>query len=324
MSQPTQAPPSEAPFAASVLAIGGPGLLNLAQIHRRRQQTLAQRARDALARLWNGVDPRNAERSWATVAPRAARLLRIALTEAARGADEYVVAALRHQGVRSAVPNVLAPAFALSTADGRDITGLLGYPAFEVSAFVDQGMPHAQALAIGGRHLDRIASTEVADAARAATGVAVASDRKTIGYVRMLTPPSCSRCVILAGRFYKWNVGFQRHPQCDCVHIPVSEDAAGDVRTDPKAYFDSLSEDEQDKVFTKAGAQAIRDGADLSRTVNARRGMYEAGGRKFTTEATTRRGTGRRARLMPEQIYREANGDRDEAIRLLKLHGYIR
>lgn len=247
--------------------------------------------------------------------------------EVARGADEYVTAALAHQGVTADPAGALvASSLAGVAADGRDLSGLLGYPAFEVSAFVDQGMADAQALAIGGRHLDRIVATEVSDAARVATGVAVASDRKTKGYIRMLTPPSCSRCIILAGRFYKWNAGFERHPQCDCVHIPAAEDVAGDVRTDPKAYFDNLSPEEQDAAFTKAGAQAVRDGADLSRVVNARRtkdSLYTAGGLKYTTEATTRRGTGRRRRLMPESIYKIANGDRDEAIRLLKLHGYI-
>jgi len=322
VSQPTTAPPDLPP--GPILALGGAGLLRLAQIHRLRQQRLAQLARDRLRRLWRFVDPRNPQGSWARVAAQALATMRAAQVSAARGGDEYVVAALAYQGVSSGLAGVLQPgAFALSAADGRDLSGLLSYPAFEVSAFIDQGMDHTQALAIGERHLDRIVATEVSDAARVATGVAVASDRKTVGYVRMLTPPSCSRCIILAGRKYKWNAGFERHPQCDCVHIPVAEDVAGDVRTDPKAYFDSLSEEEQNATFTKAGAQALRDGADLSRVVNARRGIYTAGGKKYTTEATTRRGTGRRVRLMPEQIYIEANGDRDEAIRLLKLHGYI-
>jgi hypothetical protein len=113
---------------------------------------------------------------------------------------------------------------------------------------------------------------------------------------------------------------------CDCVHVPSAEDVEGDVRTDPKAYFNSLSEEEQNATFTKAGAQAIRDGSDVSRVVNARRtkdSLYTAGGVQYTTEAATRRGTGKRRRLTPESIYKIAGGDRDEAIRLLRLHGYI-
>jgi hypothetical protein len=56
----------------------------------------------------------------------------------------------------------------------------------------------------------------------------------------------------------------------------------------------------------------------MAKVVNARRGMHTADGRLYTTEAA-----GRRPRLMPEQIFRDAR-DRDDAIRLLRLHGYIR
>ncbi|GAB2951965.1 hypothetical protein GCM10027280_45440 [Micromonospora polyrhachis] len=94
------------------------------------------------------------------------------------------------------------------------------------------------------------------------------------------------------------------------------------MRTDPRAAFDAMTREEQAKAFTVAGAEAIRSGADPARVVNARRGMYEAGGRLLTREATTRRGIGRPIRLMPEQIYRDAR-DRSETLRLLRLHGYI-
>lgn len=91
-----------------------------------------------------------------------------------------------------------------------------------------------------------------------------------------------------------------------------------DIRTDPKAYFDSLDAVGQDELLGKAGAQAVRNGADMAKVVNARRGMYTADGRLFTHEAA-----GQRPRIMPEQILRDAAGSRDEAIRLLRLHGYI-
>jgi hypothetical protein len=149
----------------------------------------------------------------------------------------------------------------------------------------------------------------------------------------MLVPPSCSRCALLAGLRYAWNAGFDRHPACDCIAIPAAEDSADDLRTDPAAYFASLSVAEQDRVFTKAGAEAIRAGADINQVVNARRGMYTASGRKLTrTGATTRGFAGQRlgarsgrpaTRLMPEEVFRQANGDRDDAIRLLRQHGYL-
>jgi hypothetical protein len=110
-----------------------------------------------------------------------------------------------------------------------------------------------------------------------------------------------------------------------------------------------MSEQEQNKAFGKASAQAIRDGADIGQVVNARRGVATAagpGGRRitYTTEGTTKRGlAGRRMgdlakqpgsryrrtrsmRLMPETIYQEAarNGwDRSEIVRQLERFGYI-
>src|SRR5690606_25685747 len=124
-----------------------------------------------------------------------------------------------------------------------------------------------------GRWLERAASTALSDTARQGEVVAMAR-RPVAGYVRMLVPPSCSRCALLAGKFYRFNDGFLRHPYCGCRHMPASEALAGDLALAARVYFDSLSEAEQRRVFTVAGAEAIRDGADIGRVVNARRGMY--------------------------------------------------
>src|SRR5665647_1979159 len=114
------------------------------------------------------------------------------------------------------------------------------------------------------------------------------------GFSIRMYPPTCSRCVVLAGKWYRKNQGFARHPGCDCRHIPSSESVAGDLTVSPQAYFDSLSKAEQDRIFTNAGAEAIRNDANIGQVVNARRGMRTAqiGGRDvlITTEGTTRRG----------------------------------
>lgn len=189
-----------------------------------------------------------------------------------------------------------------------------------------------------------MAATQIQDAARGAGSLGIATRPNITGYARMLNPPSCSRCAVLAGKFYRWNDGFQRHPRCDCRHIPAIESTWGDLTTNPNTYFDSLSASEQDRIFTKAGAQAVRDGADVSQVVNARLGMSPAqiGGRDVlvTTSGTTVRGlagtrlgdpvkvAGQRyrrsskPRVMPETIYRYADS-REDALRLLKLNGFI-
>jgi hypothetical protein len=221
----------------------------------------------------------------------------------------------------TAAGRIHAQAFAGVASDGRALDGLLQQPAIKTLKAIKEGAEVRRAMSVGLLDLDMIVRTQVADAGRAADGVAITARPAITGYVRMVVGGACSRCLILAGRRYGWNAGFLRHPRCDCRHIPAAEDA-DDVRTNPRKAFDELSAAEQDRVFTKAGAQAIREGADMNRVVNARRGMYTAAGKRMTTEATTRRGVGR-ARLMPEQIYLEADGNRDEAIRLLRVHGYI-
>lgn len=188
--------------------------------------------------------------------------------------------------------------------------------------------------------LGRFVATMVLDAGRSGSSLAITARPAIGGYSRMLGPDSenpCSRCVILAGVVYEWNAAFERHPLCKCIQIPVSEDLPGDAATDPYVHFDSLTAEQQDRAFGKAGAQAIRDGADMNQVVNARSGIERAQvyGRDLlrTTSGTTRRGLFRQRanaagkklpiRIMPETIYDLANGDRTEALRLLRLYGFL-
>src|SRR5690606_29669159 len=69
---------------------------------------------------------------------------------------------------------------------------------------------------------------------------------------------------------------FERHPGCRCQTIPVHREDVlpSGVFSSPADYFESLSRTEQDRVFTKAGAEAVRLGADPISVVNARRGMF--------------------------------------------------
>lgn len=107
--------------------------------------------------------------------------------------------------------------------------------------------------------------------------------------------------------------------------IPAAENVAGDLTTDPmKAYRAG-----QIEGLTDAEREALDNGADISQVVNARRGTYVAGGKRYTREGTTRRGfagnrlgSSRIARLTPEQLFADATS-REDAIRLLRQHGYI-
>jgi hypothetical protein len=309
-----------------------------AQAHYRLMQRLQNVAMLAGRRAWAGVNPGDLSGSWLSGIAVITGIVTAQQERAAVSGGTYVTAALAAQGEYVAPDGFIDPAaFAGHAADGRPLNTLLYSPVTTVKQQLTGGASMASALAIGRGALDTIIRATVADAGRAASGVNIAA-RRDVGYVRMLNPPSCSRCSVLAGRFYRWNSGFDRHPLCDCVHVPAKgADAARSegLVHDPYEYFHSLSEAEQDKTYTKAGAQAIRDGGDIFQVVNSRRGMSYGGLSKdgtrtgqslkasSTKEGTTRRGNfGRKGRLAPEAIYQQA-GSREEALRLLEHNGYI-
>lgn len=172
----------------------------------------------AAAEAWRGVSPSRVEATWE---PRAAsltvRLSRLQEKAAFLGAT-YGALTLAQQGEYVApdwLVDVAAFAGWVAGADDTSIaTGLseaLTGPSWTAIRSLSAGESEAVALRRGRLALERIAQTAIADAARMAAGVDVAS-RRQVGYVRMLNPPSCSRCAILAGRWYRWNAGFARHP----------------------------------------------------------------------------------------------------------------
>lgn len=199
MSAPTRTSASQLP----------PDATTLAAAHRARQQQIAGQAAAETGRLWSFLQMLG----WAGISTRMLSTVRSALAEAARGAQDYAAAAARAWGADPDPAGRVAEAtFAATASDGRPLDTLLEQPSLEVAAFIDQGMDKGQADAIGKRHLRRIVTTQVGDAARVATGVAIVNDKALKGYIRHLTLPSCSRCIILSGRWYRWSAGFARHP----------------------------------------------------------------------------------------------------------------
>jgi hypothetical protein len=320
----------------------------------------ARRARltaNEIQRLWGRLDRRDFTASWNnSVGPRVIRALTAGQLASAAAADEYVDAVVAAEGVEpERVGRVRPQAFAGLAADGRSLESLMYLPVILSKVRIAGGLGTEEALMSGLRQALRLSSSEVVQAGRGAVGTSMTGARTIQGYVRVVQPPACSRCIILAGKEYGWNKGFQRHPKCDCVHLPTTLIARGSTRRgaggrgflDPHAYFGTLSRAEQDRVFTAAGARAIREGGDINAIVNARRGMYTTtSGLRATREGTSRRGeffrserrrdvaAGRvrpdigrsysltTARLLPEEIF-ELAGSRDQAIAMLRRFGYM-
>lgn len=330
----------------------------------RTQQAITATTVAAARRVWSGMDG-DFDTAWAAIGPRLVALVAAAQQRSATEGAAALTATVRDLGLPPDNAGDVDPAALAGVAsDGRPLDSLLYGAVVDTRAQAGTGADIDTALTHGQGWLDTTIRTALADAARAAAQVALASHHRVGGYIRMLNPPSCSRCAVLAGRFYRWNAGFRRHPACDCRHVPASEDVAGELTTDPRAYFTSLSARDQDRIFTRAGAEAIRHGADISQVVNARRsaaGLSTAGARVTRAEAQQLRGGAARGSLVPvtlhgKPVYVTTEGttrrglfgaaarardgrpvvrlmpetildiatDRDDAIRLLRRYGYLR
>ncbi|MEU9560357.1 hypothetical protein [Streptomyces fumanus] len=262
----------------------------------------------------------------------------------AQGAQAFVTGAMLAQGAGTAAAATLNPGSLVGLAmDGRPLATLLYVPAVTTAQALSVGLPADVALARGMAQMGTIVATTIADTARTATQVAMTAEPRCVAYVRVVKLPACSRCIVLAGRQYTYSEGFKRHPKCDCGMEPMSDREWRDSAS-PEDLFKQMSPDERRKRFGAAGAEAIENGADIGQVVNARRGMSTTTtGKKVTHEGTTKRGIGgkamqvgydkvpgssryartREARLMPEQILKQAHGNRELQVALLKKHGYI-
>jgi len=309
--------------------------------------------------LWRRVDYGNVAASVAAVSAPLLQMLVNAQEAVAKQSGPYMAAVDDHYGVESDA-RIHPEAFAGMTQDGVGLDSAVLYSSQVMFDQMARGLGPDQVLTAGKTFVQQVGRTAVMDAGREADRVQMFARPQYKRWVRQIGPGACSRCIQLAG-IESWQVAFARHPNCHCIAVPAGETFKGAIETSPKAYFDQLSKAEQDKRFTKAGAEVIRQGADLQRVVNARRGALgikygpriipEPGKRIMqprnigsmdqpiwvyeTVELTGKRarrtysyGTLDRrlpqgTRLMPETILKIARGDRARLTELLGHYGYL-
>lgn len=310
----------------------------------------------AALRHWRRMGP-EFDTSYALIEPSLLRIADLAQSRVAEGAQRYIPDVLAETGQRRAAAAAMAvDALSLvgTAGDGLPTEGLLYGAVTHAKVRVGAGATVGEALASGSRWLSTGLGTLLSDTGRASETLAMQARPAVTGWVRMLEPPSCGRCVVLAGKPSRRSDAFLRHPKCDCRNIPTSESIAGDFTVNARAHFDSLDEAGQVRLMgSKANAAAVRDhDADINQIINAYRGgsvrsaqVYDRS-IKYTTEGTTKRGLaykqmsqadylkaageakrGRNValkapRLMPESIAQIATGPADEA-RLLRLYGWL-
>jgi hypothetical protein len=328
----------------------------------RSQQRAVIQTTVTMERLWKRLAAADLSASWLQgLGAAMVRAVSAGQLVAASTGQPYIEAMVRMDGLSSDYLEQAARVDARSlsgvAADGRTLDSLLYLPVIRTKTLIGGGLTLQEAMLAGQAQLLRIAASEVADAGRGAAGVAMVANRSVTGYVRTVRSGACARCAILAGRWYRWNADFQRHKRCQCYGTPATEARPG-RRTNPMSFFNGLSRAEQDRRFTIGGAEAIRNGADIYKVVNAGRSTVtlDAYGKKVvaTLEGTTRRGeffqqmrreaeqrTGQRfargradveqglprfhlktPRLTPSEILRLSE-DRDELIGMLKRFGYL-
>lgn len=298
---------------------------------------LGVRANQVGQDAWKQVDPGNIRESWQRIASQLAVSVSAAQVSAAVAGSSYGADTLASQGLYTAPSGWVNPrTFGGYSTNGAPLDSTLYSAAPRTLRQIGDGADVGAAMASGQQLVGHIAQTQVVDAGRSAAGVDTFT-RPGVGYVRMTDPGACDRCIILAGKFYRNNEGFLRHPRCQCVHVQTSTKAAEDEGfiSDPYEHFNSLSEDEQDRRFTKAGAQAIRDGGDIFQVTNSRTGLSYPGLSRDGTRRgqraslTTTAGSTRRAhtggiknRLTPDAIYQQGL-PRDQTLQLLREQGYL-
>lgn len=319
------------------------------------QQRVNATASREVGRLWRRMGD-DFDASWRRLGPSMLAVLVEAQQQVAMEALRYVPRVLAETGLADLPEGQFRPESLVGIAsDGRPLASLAYGGVIEAKKSVADGSSTNGALVDGGAWMDLMTKLQVADAARQAVSVMTASRKNLTGTVRVLNPPSCQRCAILAGRVYRWSTGFQRHPRCDCVNLPIQSAGwaqAEGFLTDPMdAYRRGEIRD-----LTEAQKFAIDNGADISRVVNATRGMSTTATdrslsarkihlaekkAKFEAAAEARRQASiasgmpdlmafasRLPRVTnaafptPEGIYRLAK-DRDDAIRLLRRWGYL-
>jgi hypothetical protein len=261
----------------------------IALARRDRIVSVADTARARSLRVWRQMDFKNLDASWYAIAPTISQQVSAAQLVLANESDRFTNAITRASGAQQPRGEIQSQAFAGVDGAGRDLSGTLEGAVTTTKTAIGSGLGATESLQAGASYLAAIVKTLIADASRSADLVAAASSSYTY-YVRVVGGSACSRCAILAG-IRSGSEAFARHASCQCSAAAVTEtrkegdrystydkSAIKDGLFDgPSEYFDALSAVEQDRIFTKAGAQAIRDGADINKVVNARRGANGIG-----------------------------------------------
>jgi hypothetical protein len=289
-------------------------LEQVAAAHNASRILLDQQVSRKARRIWAQADRSYLEASWDALAPLITAEVLAGQISAAEQSAAYLDAVSLTQGHDAPKAKINPRAFSGVMLDGREVGPALYGGVTTTKQRIAQGWPLEMAFQSGATFLGLIAKAAVQDMGRQSDGT-LAVGRHYQLYVRVVSAGACSRCAILAGKS-SYRVAFKRHPACRCTAAPVGNDEAipEGMFAGPHDYFESLPAAEQDRIFTKSGAEAIRQGADPAKVVNARRGAYGIGysGHQNAPSVGPNRleklTIGKRADGSPLQVYATSEG----------------
>lgn len=278
----------------------------LAGEHQARLIAINKTATGRALSIWRRMDFDALDASWLTIAPALLQQTDAAQLAAAKTSDRYVSALSAAYEFDQDVARTIPQSFVGVDGSGRPMESLLHGAVTTTKGAVGAGLGRVESMQAGAAFLAAMVKTGLADLGRA-SDLTAATGKGYTHYVRVVNPGACSRCAILAG-IDSFSRAFKRHPACKCTTAPVVMDGTitpPGLHSSPDDYFESLPTAEQDRIFTKGGAEAIRSGARAQDVVSARRGA---------SGITTSRGVGRQTvpnsgrRIAPTRIGSNADG----------------
>lgn len=257
---------------------------DIAQKHQQDRIRITRQAQARTMQIWSAASQQDLDMSWNVLASRMVATVTAAQVASAKLATPYLDAFDKSYG-RDAPSFELAPdAFGGVMLDGRALGPAMYTVVTTTKSGILAGMGAHQAFRAGMTALGVVVGAAVQDMGRQGD-LTLMNARTYTRYVRVCSGQACSRCAILAGMASS-REAFRRHTCCECDAAPVEVKYVDRKEThhvpdgffmSPEDFFDSLSKADQDRVFTKAGAEAIRAGANPVSVVNARRGAYGIG-----------------------------------------------
>lgn len=252
-------------------------LSDLAFAHRDERVNLGRQVVSNVTRLWRSAIVADLDGSWDALGPQIIRMVTSGQVQAARQATPYLDAADRLHGHATPALRLAPESFGGVMLDGRELGPALYTGVTTTKSLIGRGVAPYTAFQAGANALRVVASAALQDMGRQAD-ITLGRARTYTRYVRVVGGSACSRCAILAGQWSS-ETAFLRHTSCQCTTMPIEVEGKTPkgLHDSPEAYFQSLSKEDQDRVFTKAGAETIRQGGDPIKVVNARRGAYGIG-----------------------------------------------